>query len=98
MHVDTKTILLATGPFSRLVEDGVFHEPVRRHVFLDGREILQNEQDTWHVSERNQKLFIKWVYTWIINTLQWRHNDHDSVSNHQPHDCLLNRLFGRRSK
>ena len=30
--------------------------------------------------------------------LQWRHNGHDSVSNHQPHDCLLNRLFRRRSK
>ena len=28
---------------------------------------------------------------------QWRHNDHDSVSNHQPHGCLLNRLFRRRS-
>ena len=32
------------------------------------------------------------------NTLQWRHNDHDGVSNHQPHDCLLSRLFIRRSK
>ena len=31
-------------------------------------------------------------------SLQWRHNDYDSVSNHQPHGCLLNRLFGRRSK
>ena len=31
-------------------------------------------------------------------TLQWRHNGHDSVSNHKPHDCLLNRLFRRRSK
>ena len=31
-------------------------------------------------------------------TLQWRHNRHDSVSNHQPHDCLLTRLFRRRSK
>ena len=31
-------------------------------------------------------------------TLRWRHNDHDSVSNHQPHGCLLNRLFRRRSK
>ena len=29
--------------------------------------------------------------------LQWRHNGRDGVSNHQPHDCLLNRLFGRRS-
>ena len=31
-------------------------------------------------------------------TLQWRHNGRDSVSNHQPHHCLLNRLFRRRSK
>ena len=31
-------------------------------------------------------------------TLHWRHNDHDGVSNHQPHGCLLNRLFRRRSK
>ena len=34
----------------------------------------------------------------ITCTLQWRHNGHDSVSNHQTHDCLLNRLFRRRSK
>ena len=32
------------------------------------------------------------------NTLHWRHNDHGGVSNYQPHDCLLNRLFRRRSK
>ena len=32
------------------------------------------------------------------DALQWRHNGCDGVSNHQPHDCLLNRLFGRRSK
>ena len=32
------------------------------------------------------------------NSLHWRHNDHDSVPNHQPHGCLLNRLFRRRSK
>ena len=37
--------------------------------------------------------------------IRWRHNGHDSVSNHQPHrwnhqphHCLLNRLFRRRSK
>ena len=31
-------------------------------------------------------------------TLRWRHNECNGVSNHQPHDCLFNRLFGRRSK
>ena len=34
----------------------------------------------------------------IIITLQWLHNRRDDVSNHQPHDYLLSRLFGRRSK
>ena len=30
-------------------------------------------------------------------TLQWRHNERNGVSNHRPRDCLLNRLFRRRS-
>ena len=30
--------------------------------------------------------------------LHWRHNGRDSISNHQPRDCLLNRLFRCRSK
>ena len=30
--------------------------------------------------------------------IKWRHNGRDGVSNHQPPDCLLNRLFRRRSK
>ena len=34
----------------------------------------------------------------ITLTLRWRHNGCDSVSNHQPQHCLLNRLFRRRSK
>ena len=34
----------------------------------------------------------------FVLSLRWRHNGRDSVSNHQPHDCLLNRLFRRRSK
>ena len=31
-------------------------------------------------------------------SLHWRHIDQDGVSYHQPHGCLLNRLFRRRSK
>ena len=34
----------------------------------------------------------------LLIPLRWRHNWCDSVSNHQPHDCLLNRLFRRRWK
>ena len=37
-------------------------------------------------------------YRSYVEPLLWRHNGQDSVSNRQPHDCLLNRLFRRRSK
>ena len=53
--------------------------------------------------------FYKNMYMYIINyiilitklrtmTLQWHHNERDGVSNHRRLDCLLNRLFWRRSK
>ena len=34
----------------------------------------------------------------VHKTLLWRHNGHDGVYNHQPHECLLNRPSRRRSK
>ena len=42
-----------------------------------------------------------WDVVWapvFLCTSQWRHNERDSVLNHQPHHCLLKSLFGRRSK
>ena len=43
--------------------------------------------------------FLDPVITDVITlALYWRHNERDGVSNHQPNDCLLNRLFRRRSK
>ena len=38
------------------------------------------------------------ILTYKNCTLLCRHNGRNSISNHQPHDCLLNRLFKRRSK
>ena len=35
-----------------------------------------------------------WILDNISLALQWRHNEGDGVSNHQPHDCLLNRFKG----
>ena len=39
-----------------------------------------------------------WVNEADEFTLQWRHNERESVSNHQRHECLLNRLFRGKSK
>ena len=40
--------------------------------------------------------YTRWQKAW--SPLLWRHNEHDSVSYHQPRGCLLDRLFRRRSK
>ena len=65
---------------------------------------LQNRfSRTFHLHKHNMKLWMYglfYVCGWpcIWYSLQWRHNDHDGVSNHQPHDCLLNRLFRRNQR
>ena len=41
---------------------------------------------------------VVWKAWKSFGPLQWRHNEHHGVSNHQPGDCLLNRLFRRKSK
>ena len=50
-------------------------------------------------------LFFMWMvgyhFRWLhmlVSTLRWRRNGHGVMSNHQPHHCLLNHLFGCRSK
>ena len=53
----------------------------------------------WHFCV-GRNILMTWKpfpHYWATSLL-WRHNEHDSVSNHQPHDCLLNRLFRRRLK
>ena len=50
--------------------------------------------DRWHV-------FLWYFFTHFMTfgtSIRWCHNGLDSISNHQPHDCLLNRLFRHRSK
>ena len=44
------------------------------------------------------KLSEYWSTVHSVSALQWHHNGCDSISNHQPRDCLLNCLFGCRSK
>ena len=44
------------------------------------------------------KMWSAWIFYIVALSLRWRHKERDGVSNHQIHDCLLNRLFRRRSK
>ena len=63
----------------------------------------------WSTLDTSQPIIIskiRWNSLWWLHDmgtlsalpLQWRHNGRDSVSYHQPNDCLLNGLFRRRSK
>ena len=47
--------------------------------------VLNDVRRPWCISQHHRRLL-------------WRHNGNSSVSNHQPHDCSLNRLFRRKSK
>ena len=50
----------------------------------------------WELSYNQQKYRAQHLQNLV--SLHWRHNECDGVLNHQPHDCLLDRLFMRRSK
>ena len=55
----------------------------------------------WSIMARNPVIVSTIPPLWVYishNALRWCHNGRDSVSNHQPRDCLLNRLNRRRSK
>ena len=55
----------------------------------DSTEIRENNNATYKTVD------INWQY---ITSLRWRHNGHDGISNHRPHQCLLNHLVRRESK
>ena len=52
----------------------------------------------WRVDGRHKNILHTCLPVCTTRALQRRHIGRDSVSNHQPHDCFINRLFRHRSK
>ena len=52
----------------------------------------------WLLYCQNLTKIIYGIFSKWFTALQWRHNECEGVSNHQPDDCLLKRLFRCRSK
>ena len=64
--------------------DGHCPDNTLSHIMARGK--------NWSISENR-------THSWMqCTTLQWHPNEHNGVSNHQPRDCLLNRLFRYRWK
>ena len=70
----------------RLTSIGIPNIKIRRSWFMIE---IPMPGKTVFILRRDQKGF---------NSLQWRHNEGDGVSNYQPHHCLINCLLRRRSK
>ena len=66
------------------------------HFWLVCTEVSNNAAK-WSISTfmSDETRALQWIPK---SALQWLRNERDGVSNHQPHHCLLNRLFRRRSK
>ena len=71
--------------------------------------ILINEYDIRQIDNAHLKItplieagqsivMPKYMQENVSELLRWRQNGCDGVSNHQPHDYLLKRLFRRRTK
>ena len=60
----------------------------------------RQEPGDWQICHTNQ--YLDEVHKLVLprrqTLLQWRHNKRVGVSNHQTHDCLLNRLFKAQIK
>ena len=76
------------------------------HTVIKQRKIIQkyisHKTEYSRCNYGSRILFMGHIW-WMGNRywtlpLRWLHNGNDGVSNHQPQDCLLNRLFRRRSK
>ena len=72
-----------------------FHQSQHRVIMIINQISVISAQ---RMNEAEFSLILVWWPSDNKPPLRWRHNYHAGVSNHQPHGCLLNRLFKRRSK
>ena len=67
------------------------HDSVSNHQPHDCLRKLYSGADHRKHKSSESLVFVRGIQDltpWSCETLRWRHNEHDSVSNHQPHDCL----------
>ena len=71
-------------------------EPKRRQTISNHH---ADSSIIWGINQLTKCIILRNIHITLQPiTLQWCHNECDGISNHQPHDCLLNRSFRRRSK
>ena len=77
-----------------IYETDIIKSSVRDEQILIGKVVQSSSQ----YCAKHKPVYQEASGIMVLTSLKWRHNGHDSVPNHQPHDCVLNRLFRRRWK
>ena len=104
MRIDNIYLLLileahVSNPYL-IFKDGVTHLGQARYLFISRPFFLKILRYLGHIDYR---VYRGRIYTLQLTqesqpkALQWRLNGRHGLSNHQPYDCLLNRLFRHRS-
>ena len=82
-----------------------FHQTLAVSNIHIGLTIFACNMSPWYIHMVLMCLALLWLYYEFFVDLcdlftdifhhqsQWCHNEHDCISNHQPHHCLLNHLF-----
>ena len=72
-------------PSLKITEKHLWNSNMRKHVPVDCQWIFQASMFDITISLL--------CISGSPGSSQWRHNERNSISNHQPHDCLFNCLF-----
>ena len=97
--VTIKTVHLVSYP---CVGRATTHQRRAGILYIILRTALRWRKPIWMIVYSYKRYHIPYPHEWatsevfitiVLETLQWRHNDPYSVSNHQQLDCLFSRLF-----
>ena len=91
-----KLYILNENPYKHLRQWQFIHAIIAGYIIFA---ITEHSNHFVHVCVCAVWCFVTFCYWPTLSIfLQWRHNGSDGVSNHQPRDCSLKLLFGRRSR
>ena len=93
-HSETVLRLLAKSDVSRSVSRNCYK--FNTNIYFS-ENIYNSMEFKWYILTMGNHCNPIYRFSLVLS-LQWRHNERDGVSNHQPHNHLLNHLFKAQIK
>ena len=101
--VTQRSVLIVVVTLYHLVAIRSKIEPQHWVINIKNTTQISGSCIVWQKYDTNQYVWHKPVslecgHNGLAFSLQWRHDEHDCATNHQPHECLFNCLFRFRLK